>query len=139
MIKTVLVLLMFAASFIGAEWLLPGITKDTGYRYAQGEWVGVVTEISNTGYFWKTWEGQIKSQFNPDLKHIADLSRERSFSVDPKDVAKVVGPLYVAFLAQNLVVLHFERILYMTDFLHGEERAFVKEVIPYSEWLRTHE
>lgn len=103
-----------------------------GYTYAQGEWAGIITEVEYRGYFWKTWEGKMRTDPHPDLKRIRlskmlDCSQEKEFSIEGDEMRE---QLLKAMHNRSIIVLHYERIGYFFSYWHGETRVFVKKIYP---------
>jgi hypothetical protein len=106
-----------------------------GYTYAQGEWAGIITEVENRGYLWKTWEGKMRTDPHPNLKYIRlskmlECSQEKEFSIEGDEIRQ---ELLQAMRNRSIVILHYERIGYFMSYWHGETRVFVKKIYPLKE------
>ena len=106
-----------------------------GYTYAQGEWVGFITEVEKRGYIWKTWEGSLKTDPHPNQAAFhkykwVSMAEKKDFSIEDDYLRK---QLIGAMVNRQLVVIHYHRIGYFMPYWHGDSRAFAKKVYVFKE------
>jgi hypothetical protein len=87
-------------------------------NFSGGERVGKIIKISNKGYIFKTWEGQLNTG---EIKHSI-----WEFSVKPSD-KEIVENLSAAMKSGYRVSLHYNEKYVSVPFL-GDTKNFITEV-----------